>query len=121
MSAVNRTSLPLRAASRTPSKPIDARVRRCVRGAGDSSALLLAAHLPSRSSAGTGLDVAPLFGSFVGTTQASDFSSGSTSGVRPSAFPDAPATNCAAGPDEISQFLCKELLRMLRVFDRVEF
>jgi hypothetical protein len=34
MSAVNRTSLPLRATSRTPSSPIDAPVRLCVRGAG---------------------------------------------------------------------------------------
>jgi hypothetical protein len=41
------------------------------------------------------------------------------SGVRPLAFPDPPAANCAAGTDEISQFLFGELLRMLRVFDRV--
>ena len=42
------------------------------------------------------------------------------SGVRPLAFPDPPAANCSAGTDEISQFLCKELLRMLRFYDRVE-
>ena len=36
------------------------------------------------------------------------------------AFPDPPAANCSAGADEISQFLFGELLRMLRVFDRVE-
>ncbi len=41
------------------------------------------------------------------------------SGVRPMAFPDPPTANCAAGADEISQFLFGELLRMLRVFDRV--
>jgi hypothetical protein len=31
------------------------------------------------------------------------------------AFPDPPTANCAAGADEISQFLFGELLRMLRV------
>ena len=41
------------------------------------------------------------------------------SGVRPRAFPDAPAANFTAGAGEISQFLFGELLRMLRVFDRV--
>lgn len=41
------------------------------------------------------------------------------SGVRPLDFPDPPAANCAAGTDQISQFLFGELLRMLRVFDRV--
>jgi hypothetical protein len=35
------------------------------------------------------------------------------------AFPDPPAANFAAGTDEISQFLFGELLRMLRVYDRV--
>jgi hypothetical protein len=40
-------------------------------------------------------------------------------GVRPLAFPDPPAANCAPGADEISQFLFRKLLRMLRVFDRV--
>lgn len=35
------------------------------------------------------------------------------------AFPDPPAANFTAGADEISQFLFGELLRMLRVFDRV--
>jgi hypothetical protein len=34
-------------------------------------------------------------------------------------FPDPPAANFTAGADEISQFLFGELLRMLRVFDRV--
>lgn len=41
------------------------------------------------------------------------------SGLRPIAFPDPPAANCSAGADEISQFLIRELLRMLRVYDRV--
>lgn len=41
------------------------------------------------------------------------------SGVRPLAFPDPPAANRATGAGEISQFLFRELLRMLRVFDRV--
>ena len=50
-----------RAASRTPSSPFDARVRLCVRGAGDCSAFLLAARLPSRPSAGPVLEAAPLF------------------------------------------------------------
>ena len=81
----------------------------------------MAARLPSRSSAGAGLEVAPLFGSLIGTTQASDFSSVSRSGVWPLAFPDPPTANCSVGSNEISQFLFKELLRMLRVFDRVEF
>lgn len=81
--------------------------------------LLLAARLPSGPSACAGLEAAPLFGSFIGTTQASDFSPAWMSGVRPMAFPDPPAANCAAGADEISQFLFGELLRMLRVFDRV--
>jgi len=39
--------------------------------------------------------------------------------LRPTAFPDPPATDCTAGADEISQFLLEELRRMLRVFDRV--
>jgi hypothetical protein len=65
------------------------------------------------------LEAAPLFGSFIGTTQASDFSPAWMSGVRPLAFPDPPAANCTTGTDEISQFLFGELLRMLRVFDRV--
>lgn len=60
-----------------------------------------------------------MFGSFIGITRASDFSPASMSGVRPLAFPDPPAANCSAGTDEISQFLFRELLRMLRVFDRV--
>jgi hypothetical protein len=42
------------------------------------------------------------------------------SGVWPWAFPDLPTADNSAGPDEISQFLFKELLRMRRVFDRVE-
>ena len=41
------------------------------------------------------------------------------SGVRPTAFPDPPAANRTAGAGKISQFLFRELLRMLRVFDRV--
>jgi hypothetical protein len=41
------------------------------------------------------------------------------SGVRPKAFPDPPAANFPAGAGEISQFLFGELLRMLRVYDRV--
>lgn len=41
------------------------------------------------------------------------------SGVRPKAFPDPPAANFSAGAGEISQFLFGELLRMLRVYDRV--
>jgi len=81
--------------------------------------LLLAARLPSRPSACAGLEAAPLFGSFIGTTQASDFSPAWMSGLRPMAFPDPPAANRAAGANEISQFLLEELLRMLRVFDRV--
>ncbi len=81
--------------------------------------LLLAARLPSGPSAGTVLEAALLFESFIGTTQASDFSSAWMSGVWPTAFPDPPAANCAAGTDEISQVLFGELLRMLRVFDRV--
>jgi hypothetical protein len=81
--------------------------------------LLLAARLPSRPSACAGLEAAPLFGSFIGTTQASDFSPAWMSGLRPSAFPDPPTVNCPAGTGEISQFLFRELLRMLRVYDRV--
>ena len=64
------------------------------------------------------MEAALLFGSFIGTTQGSDFSSASMSGLRPSAFPDLPAANCSAGTDEISQFLCKEFPCMLRVGDR---
>ena len=60
-----------------------------------------------------------MFGSFIGTTQASDFSPAWMSGLRPSAFPDPPTVNCPAGTGEISQFLFRELLRMLRVYDRV--
>ena len=57
---------------------------------------------------------------FIGTVRASDFSPASMSGLRPLAFPDPPAADCSAGTDESSQFLCKELLRMLRFYDRVE-
>ena len=81
--------------------------------------LLLAARLPSRPSAGAGFAAAPLFGSFIGTTRASDFSPAWTSGMRPMTFPDPPAANFAAGTNEFSQFLFGELLRMLRGFDRV--
>jgi hypothetical protein len=122
-SAVNRTSLPAtlaaRAASRTPSSPINARGQLCVRGAGGAWVFLLAARLPSSPSACADLEAALLFGSFIGTTQASDFSPALMSGVRPRAFPDPPAANFAAGADEISQFLFGEFLRMLRAFDRV--
>src|SRR5271156_687120 len=120
ISAVNRVSLHFRAASRTPSNLVDALVRLCVRGAGGSTVFLLAARLPSRSSAGAGVDPPPLFGSFVGTTQASDFSSVVMPGLRPTAFPGTPEARLAAGTGEISQFLFEGLLRMLRVFDRVE-
>ncbi|OOG57986.1 hypothetical protein B0E49_03845 [Polaromonas sp. C04] len=112
-------ALAARAASRTPSSPIDARVRLRVRGAAGTSVLLLASRLPSGPSACAGLEAAPLFGSFIGTKQTSDFSPVWTSGVRPRAFPDSPAANFTAGADAISQFLFGELLRMLRVFDRV--
>lgn len=81
--------------------------------------LPLAARLPSRPSADAGLEAAPLFGSFIGTTQASDFSPAWMSGVWPLAFPEPPAAKCAAGAGEISQFLFRELLRMHRVYDRV--
>jgi hypothetical protein len=66
------------------------------------------------------MDPPPLFGSFVGTTQASDFSPAVMSGLRPKAFPGTPKARLAAGTGEISQFLFEGLLRMLRVFDRVE-
>jgi len=120
ISVVKRTSLLLRAASRTPSKPIDARIRLCVRGAGVCPVLPLAARLPSRCSADTSLEVASLFATFLGTMQASDFSPVLLSGVWPWAFPDPPTADNSAGSDEISQFLLGELLRMRRVFDRVE-
>lgn len=61
-----------------------------------------------------------MFGSFTGTVRASDLSPAQTSGVRPLAFPDPPAADSVAGTDEVSQFLGKELLRMLRFSDRVE-
>lgn len=80
---------------------------------------LLAARLPSGPSACADLEAAPLFGSFISTTQASDFSPAWMSGVRARAFPNPPAANFTAGTGEISQFLFGELLRMLRVFDRV--
>jgi hypothetical protein len=66
ISVVKRTSLLLRATSRTPSKPIDARIRLCVRGAGVCPVLPLAARLPSRCSADTSLEVASLFATFLG-------------------------------------------------------
>jgi len=99
---------------------IDALVRLCVRGAGGCTAFLLAARLPSRASADVGMDPPPLFGSFVGTTRASDFSSAIMPGLRLKAFPDTPEATLAAGTGEISQFLFEGLFRMLRVFDRVE-
>jgi|RhiMethySRZTD1v2_1073278.scaffolds.fasta_scaffold70484_5 hypothetical protein len=120
MSAVKRTSLLLRAASRTPSNPIDAPVRLCVRGAGGGPALLLAARLPSRSSAGSSLDPLPLFGLFAGTMQASDVSPASRSGLWHTAFPNLPGGCLPSGTDETSQFLYEGLFRMLRVSDRVE-
>ena len=65
---------------------------------------------------------APLFGPFVGTTQTSDFSPAWMSGLWPMPFPN-PSTTAAdftvlADTDEISQFLCRELLCVLRVYDR---
>jgi hypothetical protein len=59
----------------------------------------------------------PLFGDFSGNTDASDFSSALTAGLRPVAFP-APSGQTAPDADEISQFLWKKLPDMRRVSDR---
>jgi hypothetical protein len=68
------------------------------------------------------LDPLPLFGSFIGTMQASDFSSASALGLRPQAFPEVPVDGLPLpGAVETSQFLYEGLRRMRRVFDRVEF
>ncbi len=83
-------------------------------------ALLLAARLPSRSSASVGLDPSPLFGPFLGTMQASDVSSAFMPGLRPTFFPDTPRSPKAPGSDETSQFPYEGLPRMHRVSDRVE-
>jgi hypothetical protein len=89
-------------------------------GRGRWPAFLLAARLPSWSPADGGVDPSPLFGSFLGTMQASDFSSWFL-GLRPWAFPKTPFGHWPiSGADETSQFLCEGLRRMRRVSDRVE-
>lgn len=112
--AVNCMHLSLRAASRTPSSPIDAQlIRLCVRGAGDVSVFPLATSLSSIISAGPG----PLFDGFSGTTDVSDFSATWTAGLRLLAFP-APPGACAPGTAVISQFLGGGLPDVHRVSDR---
>ncbi len=100
-----------RAASRTPSRPIDTRPRLCVRCVGASPAVPLATPLPSTTSAGD----SPSFGRFPGTAGLSDFSSASMVGLR-QCLPH--PTRSPPDTDEISQVLCKRLPGMLRVFDR---
>ncbi|MNV52638.1 hypothetical protein D3C71_1447400 [compost metagenome] len=112
--AVNCIPLFLRAASRTPSSPIDAQlIRLSVRDAGGLSVFPLATSLSSTISAGPG----PLFDGFSGTTDVSDFSATWTAGLRLLAFP-APPGACAPGTAEISQFLCEGLPDVHRVSDR---
>ncbi|VXC34665.1 conserved hypothetical protein [Pseudomonas sp. 8Z] len=108
---MNWARLSRRATSRTPSSPIDALVRLCVRGAGGSPAFPLATSLSSTISAAL-----PLFDGFLGTTDVSDFSAASMAGLR-LPFP-APPGLLLPGTVETSQFLCKKLPDMLRVFDR---
>jgi hypothetical protein len=87
-------------------------------GRGRMFAIALGCPLPS--SASGGLEPPPLFGSFAGTTRASDFSSFPTLGLWRSPFPSAPKGCSPSGNDETSQFLCERFPRMLRVSDRVE-
>ena len=56
-----------------------------------------------------------LFGWFLGTTPESDFSAACMPGVRPSAFPDRPAT--ITGATEISRFSDMKFLSMHGVYD----
>jgi len=111
---VNRSRPSRSAASRTPSRPIDAQlVRHCVRGAGVLSVFPLATPLPSTAS----VELPLLFGGFFGNMGVSDFSSASMAGLQPLAFP-APPAPCGAGTDETSQLLCRKLPGVHRVSDR---
>jgi hypothetical protein len=67
------------------------------------------------------MDASSLFGPFLGTMQASDFSPAIISGLWPWAFPETPFIDKPmSGASETSQFLCEGLRRMRRVSDRVE-
>ena len=93
---MNRSRPSRRAASRTPSRPIDAQlVRRCVLGAGALSVFPLATPLPSTAS----VELPLLFGGFSGNMGVSDFSSVSMAGLRLLAFPAPPAPR-GTGTDE---------------------
>ena len=116
--AVKRSVLLLRAASRTPSSPLDPRLTRlCVRREADCPVFPLAESLPSTDSADG--SVPSLFAGFVGSMDSSDSPRTCASAVPPEALSDrsqrsknVPWEDCG-----VSRFSRLEFPDLLRFYD----